>query len=186
MKGDFTDLCLMGKSLRNIFDSDVSDDLSFESFSLKIAEPEYALCNQDKLLYKAFRENKKLNLELDSSFSKIASLQSVQDDMSAKSCENCRMIMVNYADLWIVHSQTASQLDGAWLELRELKAHSLLLGACTSCPSLRSNLEDCAIEIKDFKRQIDHSSHYSVLSPPYKTLALSRLSFSMLANRTLS
>jgi hypothetical protein len=35
-KGDFTDLCLMGKSLRNISDSNsvVSDDLSPESLSL--------------------------------------------------------------------------------------------------------------------------------------------------------
>jgi hypothetical protein len=33
-KGDFTGLCLIGKSLRNVSDSDsdVSDDLSFESF----------------------------------------------------------------------------------------------------------------------------------------------------------
>jgi hypothetical protein len=39
------------------------------------------------------------------------------------------MIMVNYADLWIVHTQVASQLEGAKLELKELKDHSLLLGA---------------------------------------------------------
>jgi predicted nuclease with TOPRIM domain len=51
------------------------------------------------------------------------------------------------------------------LELRELKARSLLLGACTSCPLLRSNLEASAVEIKDLKRQIDHYSRYSVLSP---------------------
>jgi hypothetical protein len=76
------------------------------------------------------------------------------------------MIMVNYDDLWIVHSQVASQFDGAKLELRELKARSLLLGACTSYPLLRSDLEACAVEIKDLKRQIDHSSRYSVLSPP--------------------
>jgi hypothetical protein len=42
----------------------------------------------------------------------------------------------------------------------------LLLGACTSCPLLRSDLEASAIEIKDLKRQIDHSSCYNVLSPP--------------------
>jgi hypothetical protein len=30
-------------------------------------------------------------------------------------------------------------------------AHSLLLGACTSCPLFRSDLEACAIEIKDLK-----------------------------------
>jgi hypothetical protein len=51
------------------------------------------------------------------------------------------------------------------LELRELKACSLLLGGCTSCPLLRSDLEACAIEIKVLKHQIDHSSRYSVLSP---------------------
>jgi hypothetical protein len=44
---DFTSLCLMGKSSRNISDSDsdVSDDLSFESLSLRVIELENALCN---------------------------------------------------------------------------------------------------------------------------------------------
>jgi hypothetical protein len=57
-KGDFTDLWLMGKSSRNVSDSDVSDDLSFESLSLKVIELENALCNQDKLLFRVFHENK--------------------------------------------------------------------------------------------------------------------------------
>jgi hypothetical protein len=86
------------------------------------------------LLCKVFRENKKLNLELESAFSEIASLRSVHDDMSAKPCDNCTTIMVNYPDLWLMHSQVASQLKGVKLELRELKACSLLLGVCTSCP----------------------------------------------------
>jgi predicted nuclease with TOPRIM domain len=51
------------------------------------------------------------------------------------------------------------------LELKELKAHSTLLGACTSCPLLRSNLEVAVVEIKDFKHKLDHPSHYTVLSP---------------------
>jgi hypothetical protein len=54
----------MGKSSPNDFDSDVSDDLSFDSLSSKVMELENALCNQDKLLCKIFHENKKLNLEL--------------------------------------------------------------------------------------------------------------------------
>jgi hypothetical protein len=39
-QGNFTGLCLMGKSSRNAsdFDSDVSDDLSFKSLSLRVAE----------------------------------------------------------------------------------------------------------------------------------------------------
>jgi hypothetical protein len=44
-KGDFTGLCLMGKSSWNDSDtdSDVSDDLSFESLSFKVVELEIAL-----------------------------------------------------------------------------------------------------------------------------------------------
>jgi hypothetical protein len=85
---------------------------------------------------KVFRENKKLNLELESSF------------------------------LWLIHSHVAGLLDSARLELRELKARSTLLGACTSCPLLRSDLEAAAIEIKDLKHKLDHSSCYTILSPP--------------------
>jgi hypothetical protein len=68
--------------------------------------------------------------------------------------------------LWLVHSRIASLLDGARLELRELKACSTLLDACTSCPLLRSDLEAAAVEIKDLKHKLDHSSRYTILSPP--------------------
>jgi hypothetical protein len=64
-----------------------------------------------------------------------------------------------------VHSHVACLLDGGRLELRELKAHSLLLGACTSCLLLRSDLDIVVIEIKDLKHKLDHSSRYTVLSP---------------------
>jgi hypothetical protein len=166
--GDFTGLCLMGKSSRHISDSDsdVSDDSSLKSLSSRVVELDNALCKQDKLLCKIFRENKRLNLELESSFSEIASLRSVHNDMSAKSCDRCTMIMINYADLWLIHSHVAGLLDSARLELRELKARSTLLGACTACPVLRSDLEAAAVEIKDLKHKLDYSSHYTILSPP--------------------
>jgi tmRNA-binding protein len=73
-------------------------------------------------------------------FSKVASLRSTHNDMSTKPCENCTMIMINYADLWLVHSHIAHLLDGARLELKELKTRSLLLVACTNCLLLRSDL----------------------------------------------
>jgi hypothetical protein len=78
--------------------------------------------------------------------------------MSAKPCDNCKMIMVNYADLWLVHTRVASRLKGAKSELRELKARSLLLGGCTSFPVLKSDLEANAVEIKELKHKLDHSS----------------------------
>jgi hypothetical protein len=86
--------------------------------------------------------------------------------MSVKPCASCTIIMVNYADLWLIHSHVASLLHGAKLELRELKSRSTLLDACTSCPLLRSDLEAAGIEIKDLKHKLDHSSRYTVLSPP--------------------
>jgi hypothetical protein len=54
--GDFTRLCLMGKSSQHISDSDsdVSDDLSPEGLFLRVVELENALCNQDMLLCKIF------------------------------------------------------------------------------------------------------------------------------------
>jgi hypothetical protein len=86
-------------------------------------------------------------------------------DMSDKPCENCNMIMMNCTDLWIMHTQVASQLKGAKLELKELKARSSLLGG-TSCPMLKSDLEACSIEIKELKQRLDHSSRYKFFSPP--------------------
>jgi hypothetical protein len=87
--GDFTGLFLMGKSSGHISnsDSDVSDDLSPDGLSLRV-ELENALCNHDRLLCTVFHENKKLNLELESASSEIASLRSVHDDMSAIPCDN--------------------------------------------------------------------------------------------------
>jgi hypothetical protein len=73
---DFTGLCLMGKASRHISnsDSDISNDSSPEGLSLRVIEFENALCNQDKLFGKVFRGSKKLNLELESASSDIASL----------------------------------------------------------------------------------------------------------------
>jgi hypothetical protein len=164
---DFTGLCLMGKSSQHISDSnyDVSVDSSLKNFSLRVVELENALCNQDKLFCNIFCENKRLNLELESASSKIATLQSAHDDMSVKPRDNYKKIIVNYVDLWLVHSYVASLLDGARLKLKELKTRSTLLGACTTYYLLRSDLEAAAVRNKDLKHKLDNSSCYTILSP---------------------
>jgi hypothetical protein len=48
----------------------------------------------------------------------------------------------------------------------ELKVRSTFFGTCTSCLLLRSDLEAVAVEIKDLKHKLDHSSRYTILSPP--------------------
>jgi hypothetical protein len=138
---------------------------------LCVVELEIALCNQDKLLCNVFHENKKLNLELESTFLKLV-LFNPRMMMSVKSCDNCTMIMVNYADLWLIHSHVASLFDGARLELRELKARSTLLGACTTCPLLRSDLEASTIEIKYLKHKLDHFSRYTVFISSMQSVCL--------------
>jgi hypothetical protein len=74
--------------------------------------------------------------------------------------------MLDYAGLWLMHSHVASLLDSARLELRELKACSTQLSACITCPLLRYDLEAAAVETKDLKHKLDHSSRYTILSPP--------------------
>jgi hypothetical protein len=107
-----------------------------------------------------------LNLELENSFAKVASLRSMHDDMSAHSCENCNMIMVNYDDLWIVHTQVASQLKDAMLELKELKARSLLLDACLECPKFKLELDARSLKVKELETKLLEKPHVSVTSPP--------------------
>jgi hypothetical protein len=131
-----------------------------------------------------FMRTKSWILNLKVVFSEIASLRSGHNDMNAKSCDNCKMIMMNYADLWLLHSHVASLLDSARLELRELKAHSTLLGACTSCPVLRSNLEASVVEIKDLKHKFDYSSRYTILSPPCVVCGSRKGKLFMLSKRT--
>jgi hypothetical protein len=66
----------------------------------------------------------------------------------------------------LAHSHVASLLNGVKLEHKELKTRYMLLGACTSCPVYRSDLEASTVEIKDLKHILDHSSCYTILSPP--------------------
>jgi hypothetical protein len=138
------------------------------------------------LLCRVFCENKDLNLKLENTFAEIASLQSMHNDMSVKLYENCNMIMVNYADLWIVHTQVASQLKSAKLELKELKARSLLLDVCTSCPMLKSDLETYSIGNKELKQKLDHFSRYKVFSPPCEVCGTLKGKLCMLLKRTPS
>jgi hypothetical protein len=138
------------------------------------------------LLGKVFCENKKLNLELESASSEIASLRSAHDDMSAKPCDSCTMIIVNYADMWLIHSHIASLLDCARLELRELKARSTLLGACTSahCLDLIYRLLPLRLRILSINLII----LLAILFYPLlvKHVFLSMISFFMLPKRTSS
>jgi hypothetical protein len=76
------------------------------------------------------------------------------------------MIMVNYADLWIVHTQVASQPKSVKLELKELKACSFLLGACLECHKLKLELDARSLKVKELKTKLIEKTRVSVTSPP--------------------
>jgi hypothetical protein len=86
----------------------------------------------------------------------------MHNDMSAQSCENFNMTMVNYVDLLIVHTQVSSQLKGAKLELKELKAHSLLLGAYLDCLKLKLELDARSLKVKELETKLLRKSRVSV------------------------
>jgi hypothetical protein len=90
----------------------------------------------------------------------------MHNDMSAQPCENYNMILVNYDDLWIVHTQVASQLRAAKLELKEHKACSMLLGACLECPKIKLELDARSLKIKELETKLLEKPRVSVTSPP--------------------
>jgi hypothetical protein len=96
--------------------------------------------------------------------------------MSAKPCDNCNMIMVNYADLWLIHSRIASLLDGARVELKELGAHSTL--------DLIWRFQPSRLKILSTNLIILLTTLFYLLNA--KRVPLSRVSFSMLPTKTLS
>jgi hypothetical protein len=73
---------------------------------------------------------------------------------------------VNYVNLWIVHTQVVSQLKGAKLELKELKAHSLLLGACLECLKLKLELDTYSLNVKELEIKLLEKPRVLVTSPP--------------------
>jgi hypothetical protein len=117
-------------------------------------------------------------------FSKIASLRSVQNDISAKPCNNCKMIMVNYADLWLIYSHAASLLDSAKLELRKLIPHCLVLVLAVPCLDLIWRLRPLRLNILSTNLFILLVTLFYPLC--VKHVSLSSVSFSMLPKRTRS
>jgi hypothetical protein len=94
------------------------------------------------------------------------------------------MTMANYADLWLVHPQVASQLKGAKLELRELKAHSLLLALVVFYLDLFWRLLSLTLKILSTNLLILLATVFYPLH--VGRVVLSRVNFSILPKRTLS
>jgi hypothetical protein len=99
--------------------------------------------------------------------------------MSAKPCDRCTMIMVNYADLWLIHSHVAGLLDSAgWnSESSRLVSHFWLLVLLVLCLDLIWRLRPLRLRILSINLIIPLATQsYPLLA---KHVFLSRVSFSM-------
>jgi hypothetical protein len=106
--------------------------------------------------------------------------------MSVKPCDNCNMIMVTYADLWLIHSHVASLLDCARLELRDSKLvpHFWVLALAARFLDLIWRLRPLRLRILSINLIILLATQFYPLLA--KHVFLSRVSLSMLPKKTPS
>jgi hypothetical protein len=120
-------------------------------------------------------------------FSEIASLRSAHDDMSAKPCDNCNMIMVNCADMWLIHSHVASLLMVlGWNaeSSKKLVPHFWVLALVARCLDLIWRLLQLRLMILSTNLIILLTTLFYPLRA--KRVSLSRVSFFIQPKRTLS
>jgi hypothetical protein len=92
-----------------------------------------ALASQDKLLRLATRERKDFKFKYGSTLRELESARALIVVSDETECDECALHMSNITTL---QTKYATLLD----EHDELRSRSSLLGACTICPSLQTEL----------------------------------------------
>jgi hypothetical protein len=114
-------------------------------------------------------------------------LNLAHDDMSAKPCDNCNMIMVNCADMWLIHSHVASLLMVlGWNaeSSKKLVPHFWVLALVARCLDLIWRLLPLRLMILSTNLIILLTTLFYPLRA--KRVSLSRVSFFIQPKRTLS
>jgi hypothetical protein len=83
-----------------------------------------------------------------------------------------------------MHTQVTSQLKGVKLELKELKARSLLLSAYLKCLKLKLELDARSLKVKELETKLLEKPRVSVTSPPCEVCGTLKGKFSMQSKRT--
>jgi hypothetical protein len=106
-----------------------ADDLATE-----IEELNAALASQDKLLRHAARERREFRSNYESTFRELEYARASVVVSDETECDECALHMSNITTLQTKYSTLLDERD-------ELRSRSILLGACTVCPSLQSELK---------------------------------------------
>jgi hypothetical protein len=122
-------------------DKDINDDTTSEvlpstnDLAIEIEDSNTALASKDKLLRQAARERREFRSKYESTLRELESARAsvvVSDEIE---CDECALHMSNITTLQTKYSTLL-------YEREKLRSRSILLGACTICPDLQSELAE--------------------------------------------
>jgi chromosome segregation ATPase len=120
---------------------DIGDDTTFEvlpaadDLAVEIEELNAALASQDKLPRQASRERREFRSKYESMLRELESARASVEVSDETECDECALHMSNINTLQTKYSTLLDECD-------ELRSRSIMLGACTVCPGLQSELAE--------------------------------------------
>jgi hypothetical protein len=137
--GGFCTMALGEDAVGTNEDKDIGDDTtskvlpSADDLVAEIEELNDALASQNKLLRQAAHERREFRSKYESTLRELESARASVDVSDETECDECALHMSNIATLQTKYSTLLDERD-------ELGSRSILLGACTVCPGLQSEL----------------------------------------------
>jgi hypothetical protein len=122
-------------------DKDIGDETTSEVLpsdddpTAEIKELNPALASQDKLLRQAAHERREFRSRYKSTLRELESARASVVVSDESKCDECTLHMSNITTLQTKYSTLLDERD-------ELRSRSILLGACTVCPSLQSEIAE--------------------------------------------
>jgi hypothetical protein len=139
--GGFCTMALGENAVGTSDDKDISNDTtsevlpSVDDLALEIEELHATLASQDKLLRQAARERREFRSKYESTLRELESARASVEVSDKTECDECALHMSNITTLQTKYSTLLDERD-------ELRSRSILLGACTVCPGLQSELAE--------------------------------------------
>jgi hypothetical protein len=124
---------------------------TIESLSSELDSMNEALLSQNKLLKRACRDRKEFREKWESALRELELARSSMPTSEETECDECAVHMSNFATL---QTRYATLMD----EIEEMRARPLVLGACKSCPGLRSELAEKDAKLALFEKASSEST----------------------------
>jgi hypothetical protein len=139
--GGFCTMALGEDAVGTSDDKDIIDDTTSEvlpfadDLATEIEDLNAALASQDKLHRQAARERREFRSKYESTLRELESARASVEVSDETECDECALHMLNITTLHTKYSTLLVERD-------ELRSRSILLGVCTVCPGLQSELAE--------------------------------------------